>query len=135
MNMQLRVRLAYVFIAVTYIAVICSILFGCHPMHKNWQIYPNPGSMLAVSLSSDQSLTCAEYCQPAISPIDVYVTVTLNVATDLYLITIPAPMLFKARLPWWEKCELLILFSGGFFVMAAGILRCVLIVTVRLFFF
>lgn len=113
MNMKLRIRLAYVFIGVTYVAVICSILFGCHPMHKNWQIYPNPGI----------------YCQPAVSPIDVYMTVTLNVATDLYLITIPAPMLFKARLPWWEKCELLILFSGGFFVMAAGILRCVLIIT------
>lgn len=40
-------------------------------------------------------------------------------------------MLFKARLPWREKCELLVLFSGGIFVMAAGILRCVLIVTVR----
>lgn len=39
-------------------------------------------------------------------------------------------MLWKARLPWWEKFELVILFSGGFFVMAAGILRCVLIVTV-----
>lgn len=42
-------------------------------------------------------------------------------------------MLWKARLPWWEKIELLVLFSGGIFVMAAGILRCVLIVTVSLF--
>lgn len=42
-------------------------------------------------------------------------------------------MLFKARLPWREKLELFILFSGGIFVMAAGILRCVLIVTVSLF--
>ncbi|KAF7122907.1 hypothetical protein CNMCM5793_001018 [Aspergillus hiratsukae] len=112
-NMRIRVRVAYVAIGATYLAVILSILFGCHPMHKNWQIYPNPGLR----------------CQPAISPIDVYVTVTLNVATDLYLITIPAPMLFKARLPWREKLELSILFSGGIFVMAAGILRCVLIVT------
>ncbi|KAH8431657.1 uncharacterized protein LDX57_009313 [Aspergillus melleus] len=112
-NMTIRIRLAYLFIAVTYIAVICSILFGCHPMSKNWQIYPDPGN----------------YCQPAVSHIDVYVTVTLNVATDVYLISIPTPMLFKARLPWREKLELLILFSGGIFVMAAGILRCVLIVT------
>ncbi|KAB8210705.1 hypothetical protein BDV34DRAFT_220379 [Aspergillus parasiticus] len=115
-NMHRRVQIAYVLIGVTYIAVICSILFGCHPMHKNWQIYPDPGN----------------YCQPAVSHIDVYVTVTLNVATDVYLISIPTPMLFKARLPWREKLELLVLFSGGIFVMAAGILRCVLIVTVRL---
>jgi hypothetical protein len=41
-------------------------------------------------------------------------------------------MLFKARLRWREKLELLVLFSGGLFVMMAGILRCVLILTVRL---
>ncbi|KAI9933775.1 hypothetical protein ASPWEDRAFT_105068 [Aspergillus wentii DTO 134E9] len=112
-NLTLRVRIAHALIGATYIAVICSILFGCHPMQKNWQIYPDPGN----------------YCQPAVSHIDVYVTVTLNVATDLYLITIPTPMLWKARLPWREKIELLVLFSGGLFVMMAGILRCVLIVT------
>ncbi|KAL4817640.1 hypothetical protein BDW67DRAFT_183446 [Aspergillus spinulosporus] len=112
-NMRIRVQIAYALIGATYIAVICSILFGCHPMHKNWQIYPNPGN----------------YCQPAVSKIDVYVTVTLNVATDIYLLTIPMPILFKARLPFREKLELLVLFSGGIFVMAAGILRCVLIVT------
>lgn len=136
-NMHIRIRIAYVLIAVTYIAVILSILVGCHPIQKNWQINPNPGN----------------YCQPAVSHIDVYVTVVLNVATDVYLISIPTPVchsltldkyiyiqprlicfstqiLFKARLPWREKLELLILFSGGTFVMACGILRCVLIVTV-----
>ena len=39
-------------------------------------------------------------------------------------------MLVKARLKWREKLDLLILFSGGLFVMMAGILRCVLILTV-----
>ncbi|PYH71176.1 uncharacterized protein BO88DRAFT_486512 [Aspergillus vadensis CBS 113365] len=112
-NMHIRIRIAYFLIGATYIAVILSILVGCHPIQKNWQINPNPGN----------------YCQPAVSHIDVYVTVVLNVATDVYLISIPTPILFKARLPWREKLELLILFSGGTFVMACGILRCVLIVT------
>ncbi|KAJ5110248.1 hypothetical protein N7532_002893 [Penicillium argentinense] len=112
-NMRVRIHVAYGLIAATYIATICSILFGCHPMHKNWQIYPDPGN----------------YCQPAVSKIDIYVTVVLNVVTDIYLISIPAPMLFKARLRWREKLELLVLFSGGLFVMMAGILRCVLILT------
>ncbi|RAH70211.1 uncharacterized protein BO66DRAFT_392013 [Aspergillus aculeatinus CBS 121060] len=112
-NMARRIRLAYVFIAGTYLAVILSILLGCRPLHRNWQIHPDPGN----------------YCQPAVSQIDVYVTVTLNVVTDVYLISIPFPILFKARLPWREKLELVVLFSGGLFVMAAGILRCVLIVT------
>lgn len=45
-NMRVRIHVAYALIAATYIATICSILFGCHPMHKNWQIYPDPGSEL-----------------------------------------------------------------------------------------
>ncbi|KAJ5612088.1 hypothetical protein N7510_005282 [Penicillium lagena] len=112
-NMRTRIHVAFGLIAVTYLATICSILFGCHPIHKNWQINPNPGN----------------HCQPAVSKIDIYVTVVLNVTTDIYLISIPAPMLFKARLRWHEKVELLVLFSGGLFVMMAGILRCVLILT------
>lgn len=43
--MQLRVRIAYFLIGATYVATICSILFGCFPLQKNWQIYPDPGSM------------------------------------------------------------------------------------------
>lgn len=84
------------------------------------------------------------------SKIDIYVTVILNVVTDAYLMTIPAPvsihldvndskepdlltlaqMLWKARLPLRRKLSLVVLFSGGLFVMMAGILRCVLILTV-----
>lgn len=74
--MRRRIHIAYAMIGATYIAVICSILFGCFPMHKNWQIYPDPGN----------------YCQPAVSHIDVYVTVVLNVLTDVYLICIPMPV-------------------------------------------
>lgn len=50
MNMRTRLYLGYIFIGATYIVVVCSILFGCHPMHNNWQIYPNPGSMFCTSI-------------------------------------------------------------------------------------
>ncbi|KAJ5945957.1 hypothetical protein N7454_002796 [Penicillium verhagenii] len=33
----------------------------------------------------------SDHCQPAVSKVDIYVTVVLNVATDIYLISIPAP--------------------------------------------
>lgn len=42
--MRIRVQIAYFLIGSTYIVTLFSILFGCHPMHKNWQIYPDPGS-------------------------------------------------------------------------------------------
>lgn len=50
--------------------------------------------------------------------------------TDTYLLTIPLPMLWAANLKPFKKIGLMILFSGGIFVIACAILRCVLIVTV-----
>lgn len=72
-----------------------------------------------------------DLCQPAISNINVLVTVVLNVLTDLYLLSIPIPMLWASKLPLRKKFGLIILFSGGIFVTMAGILRCVLIISVR----
>lgn len=40
-----------------------------------------------------------DYCQPAVSKIDIYVTVVLNVLTDLYLISIPAPVSLSTSMP------------------------------------
>jgi hypothetical protein len=71
-----------------------------------------------------------DFCQPAISRIDIFVTVVLNVLTDVYLMCIPLPMLWTSSLRPLKKAGLILLFSGGLFVTVAGILRCVLIVTV-----
>lgn len=43
-NLPGRVRFAYILLGVTYLAVALSILLGCQPMHKYWQINPDPGS-------------------------------------------------------------------------------------------
>ncbi|KAK4937760.1 hypothetical protein LTR10_021705 [Elasticomyces elasticus] len=109
--MKRRVWLGYAIVICTYIATISSILGGCHSFHKNWQIYPNPGN----------------HCQPAISKIDLYVTVILNVFSDVYLLTIPIPLLWKADVPMIQKFSLTFIFGGAVFVMAAGILRAALI--------
>lgn len=97
--MRVRIHVAYGLIAATYIATICSIIFGCFPLHKNWQIYPNPGSesfirslLLSMSEVGTHYYSLSDHCQPAVSNIDIYVTVVLNVATDIYLISIPAPV-------------------------------------------
>ncbi|KAF2139766.1 uncharacterized protein K452DRAFT_232126 [Aplosporella prunicola CBS 121167] len=107
-----RIRAGYIAIGLTYFATELSILLGCRPFQRNWQIYPDPGN----------------YCQPAISKIDLYVTVVLNVVTDMYLMSIPLPMLWKANLPLRRKISLLVIFSGALFVMMAGVLRCALII-------
>ncbi|KAK3389147.1 hypothetical protein B0H63DRAFT_94846 [Podospora didyma] len=108
-----RIYTGFGLIMSTWLAVLLSILLGCVPLQKNWQIYPDPGN----------------FCQPAISKIDIFVTVVLNVLTDLYLLSIPIPMLWKSSIRPLKKAGLILLFSGGIFVTMAGILRCVLIVT------
>ncbi|OSS46302.1 hypothetical protein B5807_08638 [Epicoccum nigrum] len=111
-HLQQRVKIGYALIGVTYIATELSILLGCRNFKQNWQIYPDPGN----------------HCQPAISRIDLYVTVVLNVLTDIYLLSIPIPMLWKASLEIKKKLSLIVIFGGGVFVMMAGILRCALII-------
>jgi hypothetical protein len=71
-----------------------------------------------------------DICQPALSKLYILLTVALNVATDLYLILIPVPMLWSTQLPTFKKLTLVVVFSGALFVMAAGIVRGVVILEV-----
>lgn len=75
-------------------------------------------------------LIALDNCQPAISHQLVWVYLSFNVFTDLYLISIPLPMLWKSTLKPLRKIGLMLLFSGGFFVVVCATLRCILIVTV-----
>jgi hypothetical protein len=43
-HLEIRVKIGYFVIASTYIATELSILLGCQPFRKNWQIFPDPGS-------------------------------------------------------------------------------------------
>lgn len=74
--------------------------------------------------------TRVDLCQPALSKVYILLTVTLNIATDVYLLFIPLPMLWGARIKAVKKIGLIVLFSGAIFVMVAGLLRCILILQV-----
>lgn len=43
-NYRPRIFIGFGLIVATWLTVLFSILFGCHPFEKNWQIYPDPGS-------------------------------------------------------------------------------------------
>ncbi|KAI2629909.1 hypothetical protein GGR54DRAFT_284512 [Hypoxylon sp. NC1633] len=108
-----RIYFGFGLLLATYTAGTLNLFLGCRPFHKNWQIYPNPGNE----------------CQPAISNGVVWVFGSLNVVTDLYLISIPLPMLWQSSLKPVKKFGLIILFSGGIFVIVCALLRAVFIVT------
>jgi hypothetical protein len=46
-NMAIRIRIGVYVLPITFLAVICVILFGCSPVQKHWQIYPDPGGTLS----------------------------------------------------------------------------------------
>ncbi|KAI6090743.1 hypothetical protein F4821DRAFT_274304 [Hypoxylon rubiginosum] len=106
-NLRLQVRLAYFFIGITWFAVELTILFSCWPMSRLWQINPDPGNL----------------CQPGISRAYIWVYFVLHVITDLYLLYIPLPLLWKENISMRRKINLLSLFSGGIFTMAATVVR------------
>ncbi|ELQ36377.1 hypothetical protein OOU_Y34scaffold00665g1, partial [Pyricularia oryzae Y34] len=69
------------------------------------------------------------YCHPAVSPAIVWTFLAMNVSTDLYLISIPMPLLFTANVTWRKRVALVSVFCCGLFVTAAAILRVILIVS------
>ncbi|KAI1772038.1 hypothetical protein F4818DRAFT_427419 [Hypoxylon cercidicola] len=109
----LRIHIGFGFLLASYLAATLNLFLGCRPFNKYWQISPDPGNV----------------CQPAISNSIVWVYGSLNIATDLYLISIPLPMLWKSSLKPLKKLGLVILFSGGLFIIVCALIRAIFIVT------
>ncbi|KUI65764.1 hypothetical protein VM1G_02258 [Cytospora mali] len=105
---------AYFIMPLTYISCLLVAFLKCIPFDHQWQINPSPGN----------------HCMPAISYIQTIFVMVMNILTDIYLMAIPVPMVWKSGLPWRKKVSLTLMFSGGFLEMAFGALRCVSILTV-----
>ncbi|KAJ5112229.1 hypothetical protein N7532_000274 [Penicillium argentinense] len=112
-NLPNRVRLAYIILGITYIATQLSLLLSCQPFHAFWQINPDPGQL----------------CQPTNSPVYVLVVVILNIITDVYLLSIPLPLLWRVNISLKRKIPLMALFSGAAFVITASIIRAATIMS------
>ncbi|KAM5349936.1 hypothetical protein ACJ41O_006441 [Fusarium nematophilum] len=112
-DLKTRVRIAYVLLAVTYATVVLTILLSCQPFHKFWQVNPDPGPL----------------CRPTNSPAYVLVVVIPNILTDFYLLFIPLPLLWGVNISLRQRLTLMLLFSGALFIMMAGTIRAVVILT------
>ncbi|KAJ5901895.1 hypothetical protein N7495_002423 [Penicillium taxi] len=73
--LEIRVKIAYAMLAITFFAGFCTLYLSCRPFYQFWQINPNPGSQ----------------CLPAVSPVAVIANGVFNIVTDVYLLTIPIP--------------------------------------------
>ncbi|KAE8377936.1 hypothetical protein BDV26DRAFT_281430 [Aspergillus bertholletiae] len=66
-------------------------------------------------------------CQAAISKPIVWVSFAANVSTDLYLITIPIPVLWSTKLRLGKKIASTIVLSAGVFVLVCATLKSVFV--------
>ncbi|KAK4133218.1 hypothetical protein BT67DRAFT_59627 [Trichocladium antarcticum] len=109
---QVRIYIAYGLIGVTWVVVTLCLLVGCRPISKYWQISPDPG-----------------ICQPTNSKLYVFAVLIPDVITDLFLLSIPLPLLWTVNLSLRKKIPLAILFCGVIFVIMAAIIRGVVILS------
>ncbi|KAH8122314.1 hypothetical protein ACSS6W_005039 [Trichoderma asperelloides] len=109
---RIRIYIGFAFLASSYLVVALNLYLSCRPFQKFWQIFPDPGNA----------------CQPAVSNQIIWVYWAFNVTTDLYIISVPLPMLWGSSLKPLKKAGLMLLFSSGIFVVVCATLRCVLIV-------
>lgn len=120
--------------------MIIAPLAVCMPIQKMWQVLPDPGREYICSFipSSHTIQSCAAninlaICYPESAPEILYTVLACNIVTDLYLLWLPLPMLFRASLPKGTKITLGCLFGCGLFVTVAATLRITLLATVRHF--
>ncbi|BAE66420.1 unnamed protein product [Aspergillus oryzae RIB40] len=66
-------------------------------------------------------------CQAAISKPIVWVSFAANISTDLYLITIPIPVLWSTKLKLVKKIASTIVLSAGVFVLVCATLKSVFV--------
>lgn len=91
-----------------YAGVLGAIWGHCTPLHKHWQVVPYPGDQCTHAVANYLTL------------------VVFNIVTDVAILAIPVPLLWKVRLPVGRKIAIGVLLCSGVFIIVASLLRCIL---------
>ncbi|KAL2818537.1 hypothetical protein BJX63DRAFT_429038 [Aspergillus granulosus] len=105
---QKIVRGCAVYCAASFVGVLLAIFFHCRPLHRKWQVYPDPGRECTAGY--------------ALYPI----VLSFNVVSDFVLIGVPIPMLIKLQCSRAQKLIIGVLLCSGIFIVVAAFLRCIL---------
>ncbi|PVH98960.1 hypothetical protein DM02DRAFT_680576 [Periconia macrospinosa] len=105
---------AMIFVGITGLSIWILFASACRPLHKLWQILPDPG----------------KYCMPQ-SPAFLITVLVLNLTTDVVIILIPIPIIWPLKISLARKLGLLLMFCAGIFVMIAAILRVFFVLSLQ----
>ncbi|OBT45221.1 hypothetical protein VE00_03603 [Pseudogymnoascus sp. WSF 3629] len=109
---RIRIWVGFGIVLSTFLASIITIYAACRPLHKYWQINPDPGNI----------------CQGAVARPIVWVTFISSVLTDIYLIMIPIPMLWGTKLRMAKKVAATIVLGAGLFVLVCSLLKTIFVI-------
>jgi hypothetical protein len=90
-----------------FFAACFATIFHCMPIHRNWQILPDPGFECSAGVTQNIVIAAG------------------NVLVDGMLLVVPITTMATIQLPLWKKIGITFLMSLGLFVMAMAIVRCV----------
>ncbi|PVH99351.1 hypothetical protein DM02DRAFT_493352, partial [Periconia macrospinosa] len=112
-NMKLRIRIAAGALIITFIAQVLVILLVCSPVTKTWSSGPNPSAK----------------CLGPTAQTSTYTMLIFNILTDAYLMYLPIPVIWAAKLSTKQKLGLTALFAGAVVTAVFGFMRCIQIIT------
>jgi hypothetical protein len=101
---KLCVRVTWVVIGGSYVAVVFATFLECRPFRLYWQIQPDPGS-------------CVQ------AYVQLFVQCICNIIIDLLLLAISYPVLRTRGHKWSQKCRIALLYLLGSF--------CIIITCIR----
>ncbi|KAI1344847.1 hypothetical protein F5Y15DRAFT_7277 [Xylariaceae sp. FL0016] len=93
------------FLAVAFLVIFFDILFQCFPYDKRW--------------SSDPKYQCSQKA----SDINYWLTILLNIFSDVFIICLPISMVMKLQMRLKQKLGVTAIFALGFFVVISSIVR------------
>ncbi|KAF4981726.1 hypothetical protein FZEAL_2528 [Fusarium zealandicum] len=102
---EMILKVVLVYTAVSFVGAAVSHICVCLPVQKSWQVVPYPGDACALR------------------NLNYYLVSFFNASSDLAIIAVPVPIIFKARIAMWRRLLLLLLLCSGVFVIIATILR------------
>ncbi|KAH8660722.1 hypothetical protein BGZ60DRAFT_566429 [Tricladium varicosporioides] len=93
------------FLAVSWLVIFFDIIFQCFPTNRKWTQDPN------------------KTCSSKASDINYWLTILLNIGTDLVIISLPITMVLKLQMPMKQKLGVAGMFALGGFVVISSIIR------------
>lgn len=125
---QQIVKFYWATLAVTFVAAFAMTFVECHPFKLYWQVVPHPGPsspspVVPLPRLFTHALTTITTGNCSKGSLQLLVFSILNMLTDVMLIILPLPQLFRIKRPMASKLRLIGLFLVGLSIVAVTMTR------------